>query len=74
MVDEGRGAALIGSSRQRALLVVAPSGTGYHTRIVQLGTVPGALAIDTARQLLIVVGARPGPSLLEEVSLADLLP
>jgi DNA-binding beta-propeller fold protein YncE len=73
-VDEVSGAAFIGSSRQRSLLVVTPSGQGYHTRLIQLDTVPGALIVDAPRRLLIVTGARPGLPLLEEVRLADLLP
>jgi hypothetical protein len=72
-VDPVSGAAFFGSSRLRSLLVVTPGGQGFRARLIPLDTVPGALSVATPRRLLIVAGAPPGPPLLEEVRLADLL-
>jgi DNA-binding beta-propeller fold protein YncE len=72
-VDPVSGGAFIGSSRQPSLLVVTGTVQGYHSQIIHLDTVPGALAVDAARRVLIVAGALPGPPLLEVIRLADLL-
>jgi DNA-binding beta-propeller fold protein YncE len=72
-VDAVSGAAFVGSSRQQSLAVVTAGLQGYSVRLIHLDVVPGALAVDRSRGMLIVAGAQPGPSLLEEIRLADLL-
>jgi DNA-binding beta-propeller fold protein YncE len=72
-VDSVSGAAFIGSSHQPALLVVTSAAHRYRSRLIHLDTIPGALAVDTPRRLLIVAGALPGLPLLEEIRLVDLL-
>jgi hypothetical protein len=72
-VDPVSGAAFIGSSRQPSLVVVTGTAQGYRSHLIHLDTVPGALAVDAARRVLIVAGASPGRPLLEVIRLADLV-
>jgi hypothetical protein len=54
-------------------MVVTGAAQRYRSHLLHLDTVPGALTVDASRHLLIVAGALPGPPLLEEIRLADLL-